>query len=134
MNRGYAWKLVCFPHGSIPRSDPPSLLLFLAATAPEDEPWGWGRAAAFKLSMVNADPDATLSKETQQHFFAAQVDWGSTRFAPIEAGTAPGRSFNVGGAVRFRIEIEGACAAGRPAPHAPDVAATAARLAAAMRV
>jgi ubiquitin carboxyl-terminal hydrolase 7 len=97
--------LLCFPRGNHPRADPPSLSLYLAAAAPDDEPWGWGRAASFKLSMLNANPDATLCKDTQHRFSAAQVDWGFTNFAPVEAAAAPARGFNAGGAVRFRVEL-----------------------------
>ena len=83
MHRGYVWKLVCFPRGNNPPVDPPSLSLYLSPAAPEDEPWGWGRAASFKLTMLNTDPAASLSKETQHHFSAKQHDWGFTIFAPL---------------------------------------------------
>lgn len=33
--------------------------------------------------MLNTDPAASLSKETQHHFSAKQHDWGFTIFAPL---------------------------------------------------
>ncbi len=132
-------RLLCFPRGNGAAADGDDgtshLSLYLAPADLKSEPEGWSRAVAFKLTMLNADSDESLSKEAQQTLSAEQLDWGFTRFAPVEAADAGGGGFNVGGAVRFRVEFKGACRAEAPAaPHAPDVAAIAARLAAAMRV
>ena len=55
------WTLENFDLQPNPPVDPPSLSLYLSPAAPEDEPWGWGRAASFKLTMLNTDPAASLS-------------------------------------------------------------------------
>lgn len=132
-------RLLCFPrgNGAAAADDDGArrVSLYLAPADLEGEPEGWSHAVSFKLTMLNIDSDESLSKETSHHFSAAQHDWGFTRSAPAEAAVDAAHGFNLGGVVRIRIEFESACGAEAPAaPHAPDVAAIAARLATAMRV
>ena len=98
--------LLCFPRGN-GRSD--VLSLYLAVPDAEDQPLGWERSAAFKLSLLSslsaggaavggaggvpaaAPAGLDFVKDTQHTFSSRETDWGECD---------GGRRGSEGGAVR----------------------------------
>ena len=94
---------MCFPRGNT-KND--AVSVFLAVDAPEDQPIGWSRSAAFKLTIIDQnDVNQSIVKDARHTFTNEAVDWGFSSLCPHSMLQDTSRGLYVNDTVKIGVEV-----------------------------